>query len=264
MRPPQGVTDEMGERDDSAQGGKALGTIPLKQVRVSRSEMDDRAAANPMNRLVPYLDLFSRLSDVELARLAVVGPEIVAQLRKQVVQVERALHRYLDLLPRLGDDELVRLTGASNKTIRFWRLCRPRGAASGQGEGEAVARAVRSRAETAPHPAVPPPPDAPRGHISTQPTRPITVGRATPPIGHDDEPPTPALGMPAVTGRRVTPGLGSPPITVPRPTPAPGSTSNTGAHPAIEITGSPFPGYDYDPDEPIPDELSVDLPDPSD
>ena len=267
----------MAEIDDSAQGGKALGTIPLKQVRVSRSEMDERAAANPMNRLVPYLDLFSRLSDVELARLAVVGPEIVGQLRKQVVQVERALQRYLDLLPRLSDDELVRLTGASNKTIRFWRLCQGRSPAPVADGGDAVARAVRSRAETAPHPAVPPPGaltasgSVPRGHISTQPTRPIAVGRTTPPHGIE-EPPTPAMGMPAVPARRATPGLGSPqlgaPSAGPHPTPAPtpaassSSTSATGTHPAIEIEGSPFPGYDYDPDEPIPDELSVDLPEP--
>jgi hypothetical protein len=260
----------MGESEDSAQGGKALGTIPLKQVRVSRSEMDDRGATNPMNRLVPYLDLFSRLSDVELARLAVVGPEIVAQLRKQVVQVERALRRYVDLLPRLGDEELVRLTGATNKTIRFWRLCQARPAAPDHGEGDAVARAVRSRAETAPHPVVPPPPgEVPRAHISTQPTRPISVGRVTPAMGVE-EPPTPALGMPAVTSRRVTPGLGSPSVSAsasaPRPTPAPtpafGTASATGTHPAIEIEGSPFPGYDYDPDEPIPEDLSVDLPEP--
>jgi hypothetical protein len=253
----------MAEIDDSAQGGKALGTIPLKQVRVSRSEMDERVAANPMNRLVPYLDLFSRLSDVELARLAVVGPEIVAQLRKQVMQVERALRRYLDLLPRLTDDELVRLTGATNKTIRFWRLCQGRAAAPVLGDGDAVARTVRSRAETAPHPVVPPPPDAPR-HISTQPTRPISVGRGSS-SSDTDEPPTPAMGMPAVAGRRVTPGLGSSQVGAPqpRPTPAPdAATSATGGHPAIEIEGSPFPGYDYDPDEPIPDDLSVDLPEP--
>lgn len=252
----------MAESEDSAQVGKALGQIPLKQVRVSRGEMDERAAANPMNRLVPYLDLFSRLSDVELARLAVVGPEIVAQLRKQVVQVDRALRRYLDLLPRLGDDELVRLTGASNKTIRFWRLCQARPAPAG--EDGAVTRNARARAETAPHPIVQSQAESPRAHISNQPTRPIAVGRPTP-VPPDEEPPTPALGMPAVTTRRVTPGFGSPTVRgtpPPRPTPTPTATSTTGTHPAIEIEGAPFPGYDYDPDEPIPDELSVDLPEP--
>lgn len=259
----------MGESEDSAPGGKALGTIPLKQVRVTRAEMEERASANPMNRLVPYLDLFSRLSDVELARLAVVGPEIVNQLRQQVVQVDAALRRYVDLLPRLGDDELVRLSGASSKTIRFWRLCQgPPARATAPTEADAVARAVRSRAETAPHRLVP---DAPAGpHPAAQPTRPAPVVDRPPP----GEPPTPAMGMPVVPARRPTPGLGAPAVGAPpavgtpggvippnrQPTPAPGDL-----HPAqaagIDIDGTPFPGYDYDPEEAIPDEFSVDLPD---
>jgi hypothetical protein len=96
-----------------------LGRIPLKQVRVKRG-------TNPVNHLVPYLDLFWRLDDAELGRLAGVEAEVVAGLRKQVFEVDRALERYVDLLPRLSDDELVRLTGATEKTIRFWRLCQPR------------------------------------------------------------------------------------------------------------------------------------------
>jgi hypothetical protein len=81
---------------------------------------------NPMNRLVPYLDLFVRLGDEELSRLARVDIEIVAALRNQVMAIDGSLAHYGDLLPRLGDDELVRLTGATPKTIRFWRLCQPR------------------------------------------------------------------------------------------------------------------------------------------
>lgn len=79
-----------------------------------------------MNRLVPYLDLFGRLNNEELSRLSRVPSSIVEQLRGQVVEVQRALHRYGDLLPRLSDDELARLTGASPKTIRFWRLSTPK------------------------------------------------------------------------------------------------------------------------------------------
>jgi hypothetical protein len=81
---------------------------------------------NPMNRLVPYLDLFVRLGDEELSRLAGVEVELVAALRNQVIAIEASLAPYGDLLPRLGDEELVRLTGATPKTIRFWRLCQPR------------------------------------------------------------------------------------------------------------------------------------------
>lgn len=79
-----------------------------------------------MNRLVPYLDLFSRLSDEELARLARTPLSAPETLRLQVDEVNRALDRYTDLLPRLSDDELARLTGATVKTIRFWRLSQPR------------------------------------------------------------------------------------------------------------------------------------------
>jgi hypothetical protein len=75
---------------------------------------------------VPYLDLFARLDDDELARLARVELPVVAELRRQVAEVGQALARYADLLGRLDDEELARLTGAPAKTVRFWRLCQPR------------------------------------------------------------------------------------------------------------------------------------------
>lgn len=142
----------------------SIGRIALKQVRVKRNETPPPAAAassaNPMNRLVPYLDLFSRLNDDELARLSAVDPEVVAALRQQVVTIDRGLAAYVDLLPRLGDDELVRLTGAAVKTIRFWRLCQPRQQRVPEQpqapEPDAVvARAAASKATTAPMPAAP-------------------------------------------------------------------------------------------------------------
>lgn len=125
----------------AAEDPNALGRIALKQVRVSRADLEAREAArnqsansssgarkagNPMNRLVPYLDLFGRLSDEELARLARAPLAAVEGLRQQIDDVNRALGRFVDLLPRLNDDELARLTGASTKTIRFWRLSQPR------------------------------------------------------------------------------------------------------------------------------------------
>jgi hypothetical protein len=147
-----------GDEPNAGAADGTLGRIALKQVRMSRAEAEARSreasspaqtqvqsqaqsqaqsptpaqtpasrkSANPMNRLVPYLDLFCRLSDEELSRLARAPISAVENLRQQVHEVNRALGRYIDLLPRLSDDELARLTGATTKTIRFWRLSQPR------------------------------------------------------------------------------------------------------------------------------------------
>lgn len=120
--------------DDPNGSPETLGRIALKQVRVTRAEVEARArenstprkASNPLNRLVPYLDLFSRLSDEELARLARTPLSATEGLRAQIEEVNRALGRFADLLPRLSDEELARLTGATVKTVRFWRLSQPR------------------------------------------------------------------------------------------------------------------------------------------
>lgn len=104
-----------------------------------------------MNRLVPYLDLFMRLDDAEMSRLAGVEVELVATLRRQVVEISEGLAMYLDLLPRLTDDELVRLTGASAKTVRFWRLCQPKG--SPARSTDVAARAEISSITPMPRPA---------------------------------------------------------------------------------------------------------------
>jgi len=104
----------------------SIGRIPLKQVRVNRNDRESEPRPNPMNNLVPYLDLFSRLDDTELARLGGVELDVVGSLRAQVDTINDGLASYADLLPRLSDSELVRLTGASDRTIRFWRLCQPR------------------------------------------------------------------------------------------------------------------------------------------
>ena len=140
---PRSADDRSSAADSN---GQALGSIALRQVRVNRADVPAPAKdTNPMNRLVPYLDLYSRLSDDELARLASVPPAVVANLRRQVIQVDRALSRFTDLLPRLTDAEMVRLTGATPKTIRFWRLCQPRSSMSGaDAEGWSVAQAAET------------------------------------------------------------------------------------------------------------------------
>ncbi|MBV1860094.1 MAG: hypothetical protein KUG77_16900, partial [Nannocystaceae bacterium] len=93
---------------------------------MSRNDRETESRPNPMNNLVPYLDLFCRLEDGELARLGGVELDVVVSLRAQVDTINEGLAAYADLLPRLGDSELVRLTGASDRTVRFWRLCQPR------------------------------------------------------------------------------------------------------------------------------------------
>lgn len=120
-----------------------------------------------MNRLVPYLDLFMRLDDAELSRLAGVEADLVATLRRQVVEIGEGLAQYLDLLPRLSDEELVRLTGASAKTVRFWRLCQPRTSAARA--AELAARAEISSITPMPRPAQPTaaPPMEPRPRRTT-------------------------------------------------------------------------------------------------
>jgi hypothetical protein len=122
--------------DEPSSPDSTIGRIALKQVRVSRAEAEARTrdgepskkppSNSPLNRLVPYLDLFGRLTDEELSRLARTPISAVETLRQQVDEVNRVLSRYVDLLPRLSDDEMIRLTGGTPKTIRFWRLCQPR------------------------------------------------------------------------------------------------------------------------------------------
>lgn len=130
-----GLLDESDEPTDASTSDSTIGRIALKQVRVSRAEVEARTQGgepkkpqsnSPLNRLVPYLDLFCRLSDDELSRLARTPTSAVETLRQQVDEVNRVLTRYVDLLPRLSDEELTRLTGGTAKTIRFWRLCQPR------------------------------------------------------------------------------------------------------------------------------------------
>ncbi len=175
---------------DSSNEG-TLGRIALKQVRVRRSDVassnpggargesrrggqPSKVADNPLNRLVPYLDLFCRLEDGELARLAAVDGEHVAQMRAQVDEVARSFARYEDLLDRLSEEEFVRLTQAPPKTVRFWLLCQPRHLlnprASDSGTFDVPVSAGKSSAApasppTPPRPA-PPPASSPDGDLS--------------------------------------------------------------------------------------------------
>ena len=90
----------------------------LGQKKVSEDEFDrhgdaairrrDPKEVGRLNRLVPYLDLFERLEDRELARLANVPERTVLRMRDQVKSVRRKLHPYVGLLDRLDDLQLAR------------------------------------------------------------------------------------------------------------------------------------------------------------
>jgi hypothetical protein len=192
----------------------SIGRIPLKQVRVKKTATTH---ANPMNRLVPYLDLFCRLEDDELARLGGCDEEVVATLRKQVVAIDRALVRYVDLLPRLSDDELVRLTGATPKTIRFWRLCQPRVPKLEEPdtiiEDAVIARAAPSKPPTAPQ-------------AAAKRIDPAESQRAVPAEDYSAE----------ETGKYPTP-----------------SHAQASARALLQFSGEPFPGFE-DEDAPTPAE----------
>jgi hypothetical protein len=198
----------------------AIGRIPLKQVRVRRPE----ASANPMNRLVPYLDLFCRLDDEELARLAACDEDVVATLRRQVVTIDRALSRWVDLLPRLDDEELVRLTGATPKTIRFWRLCQPRVPEIPERdppvEDGVVARAAKSKAVTAPQPAA----------LRAEPSPAESFTRGVRPSDSQ------RLGL-STTDEHAADESG--------PYPTPALTQET-AKRFMQFSGEPFPGFEED------------------
>jgi hypothetical protein len=138
--------------DETSTPDSAIGRIALKQVRVTRAEAEARAreepakkagSNSPLNRLVPYLDLFCRLNDEELSRLARTPISAVETLRQQVDEVNRVLARYVDLLPRLSDEELIRLTGGTPKTIRFWRLCQPRNGGDVRGRADVPQPSLR-------------------------------------------------------------------------------------------------------------------------
>jgi hypothetical protein len=227
------------DQDGSAESRNdaALGRIPLKQVRVKR---EGGRPSNTVNFLVPYLDLFSRLSDDELGRLAGVDPDIVAGLRKQVMEVDRALQRYVDLLPRLSDAELVRLTGATEKTIRFWRLCQPR----------PPSRDPQSSAAVAPEPA---------------------EAHSRPPSSSSSAPVAPAVEKKRKKRDSRAPADTPAPQSVSQPRPTSKAAEPRDAkvtiNPAAQATvdammtfsGAPFPGYDDGESQtrPPPDEISL-------
>lgn len=228
----------------------SIGRIPLKQVRVARPDKEPKESeANPMNRLVPYLDLFMRLEDEELARLASVNVDVCAALRTQVVAICDGLAPYVDLLPRLNDAELVRLTGAADKTIRFWRLCQPRASTL-----KAAAPKPEPKPEPEPQRVVEADDGVPSESLSS---RDVETGAF--PEAHRDS----AIPTPPPQGPR-TPSGSHVSVAATRqtdtstgrfPSTAALSPSDSVTAGMMELSGDPFPGYETDPGSLTVDEI---------
>jgi hypothetical protein len=174
----------------------------------------------------------------------------VAELRKQVVSIDQALSAYVDLLPRLSDQEMVRLTGATAKTVRFWRLCQPRipipkeELRGPEGDG-IVARAAAAKATTAPFPAA----------NAESNVAPVSDGPSAP----DPTPaPAPAPAPAQAAAPAFTPGSQPPPA-------PPKRAAQQAAARLMTFSGDPFPGFDDSAvgfeGVPSPDEVDVALSD---
>ena len=75
-------------------------------------------------RVTPYFDLFGRLDDQELGRLANVDPSVIAEIRPILDSIVQPLSEYDHLLDSLGDSKLSRAFGLPDTAVRIWRLCR--------------------------------------------------------------------------------------------------------------------------------------------
>jgi hypothetical protein len=76
------------------------------------------------DRVTPYFDLFDRLDDQEIARLAKVEPSVVTEIRPILDSIVQPLGDYDHLLDSLGDSKLSRAFGLPDTAVRIWRLCR--------------------------------------------------------------------------------------------------------------------------------------------
>ena len=78
----------------------------------------------PRDNLTPYFDLFDRLGDEEIGRLAGVPPQLVGDVREVVESIYDPLREYEHLLTSLDDGQLGKLFGMPLSAARIWRLSR--------------------------------------------------------------------------------------------------------------------------------------------
>ena len=132
----RGTVSSVSESKTASKRPATLGKISLQPKRVSEQEYEahqvealrrkDPKEVRRLNLLVPYLDLFHRLNDEELARLAGVPTPTVRSMRAQVNSVGHRLKDYVALLDRLDDQQLARVADTSPKMFQYLRLCQPR------------------------------------------------------------------------------------------------------------------------------------------
>lgn len=80
--------------------------------------------AKERDRVTPYFDLFDRLGNADLARLAGVKESLVAEIREIVEAIYDPLREYENLLEQLDDRQVSKLFGMPESAARIWRLAR--------------------------------------------------------------------------------------------------------------------------------------------
>ena len=78
----------------------------------------------PRDRVTPFFDLFDRLGDEEIARLASVQAALVNEVRTVVEAIYDPLREYEKLLTQLDDRQIAKLFGMPESAARIWRLAR--------------------------------------------------------------------------------------------------------------------------------------------
>jgi len=82
------------------------------------------AVANTRDKLTPYFDLFDRLDDEEIGRIAAVPAELVAEVRTVIESIYDPLREYEKLMETLDDGQLCKLFGFPDSAAAIWRHCR--------------------------------------------------------------------------------------------------------------------------------------------
>jgi hypothetical protein len=83
--------------------------------------------AKTRDKLIPYFDLFDRLDDSEISRIAQVDKQVVSEVRTVVESIYDPLRKYENLLETLDDAQLCKLFGFPKSAAAIWRHCRAPG-----------------------------------------------------------------------------------------------------------------------------------------
>lgn len=83
--------------------------------------------AKTRDKLIPYFDLFDRLDDSEISRIAQVDVQVVSEVRTVIESIYDPLRNYEKLLDTLDDAQLCKLFGFPKSAAAIWRHCRAPG-----------------------------------------------------------------------------------------------------------------------------------------